>query len=294
MGQTAGRTTRAGRSPVARKGAAARPVTKRGAERPEVDGGADEVVDGQPACRTAFAPQPVGGGGPAKREPAADRKTTVTGKAIRRVAMDGTAVGKAATGRRNAGRTSGGKASVTKTASRKVVRGARKAGEDGGVTGSELTSAGHAAKGGRAAPGKLVTRGWTKTRRREFLECLAATMNVRASARAVGVSEQSAYRLRARDDDFRAGWREAIAEAYERLELEMLRRAIGGEDGADKADARNPDARLAMFLMKMHRETARGAKADGPADGEMPADGDELEAKLADMRERMGLTEPDA
>lgn len=170
------------------------------------------------------------------------------------------------------------------------------------ATAASVTT-GDVVKGGRTARGKAVgagvtgrpaARGWTKARRREFLECLATSMNVRASARAVGVSEQSAYRLRARDEDFRAGWREAIAEAYERLELEMLRRAIGGEDEAEaaaKAGARNPDARLAMFLMKMHRETARGARNDEEIADDAGMAGDALEAKLADMRERMGLTE---
>lgn len=177
-------------------------------------------------------------------------------------------------------------------------------------------AAGRAATKGRAAARRPATRGWTKTRRREFLEHLAATMNVRGSARAVGVSEQSAYRLRARDEDFRAGWRAAIAEAYERLELEMLRRAIGeaagdvGADGAEtaagdrartggrktaaSASASAADSRLAMFLMKMHRETARGARADADGAGDPAAAGAALEAKLDAMCERMGLAEPEA
>lgn len=170
-----------------------------------------------------------------------------------------------------------------------------------GRTGKSATAAG-AARRGKAA------RGWTKTRRRDFLEQLAATMNVRGSARAVGVSEQSAYRLRARDEAFRAGWREAIAEAYERLELEMLRSAIG-EAANDEAGAaprrtaagraggtaaRAVDSRLAMFLMKMHRETARGARAEPDEAGDPATAGAALEAKLDAMCERMALAEPEA
>ena len=152
---------------------------------------------------------------------------------------------------------------------------------------------------GRTVRRGKVARGWTKTRRREFLEQLAATMNVRGSARAVGVSEQSAYRLRARDEEFRAGWREAIAEAYERLELEMLRSAIGEAAGDDVAAEAGPrraaagrasgtvDSRLAMFLMKMHRETARGARAEADEAGDPAASANMLVAKLAAMCERM-------
>lgn len=172
-----------------------------------------------------------------------------------------------------------------------------------------VATARRAAAGGRAT----AARGWTKAKRREFLEHLAATMNVRGSARAVGVSEQSAYRLRARDEAFRAGWRAAIAEAYERLELEMLRSAIGeveadegGEIGAMGKGTRRTsagrvggavgavDSRLAMFLMKMHRETARGERAEPDDAGDAAAVGTALEAKLDAMCERMGLAEPDA
>lgn len=147
-----------------------------------------------------------------------------------------------------------------------------------------------------AGSARTTGRGWTKARQRDFLEHLATTMNVRASARAVGMGEQGAYRLRARDEAFRAGWSEAIAEAYERLELQMLRRAIGGtveETGVDGQGAGTTDSRLAMFLMKMHRETARSARPAGNGTGDAVVV-DELEAKLDAMRERMGAAEQDA
>jgi hypothetical protein len=45
---------------------------------------------------------------------------------------------------------------------------------------------------------------WTVEKQGAFLVKLAETANVRASARAVGMSEQGVYKLRARSAEFRA------------------------------------------------------------------------------------------
>ncbi|MEO0872176.1 MAG: hypothetical protein AAFY19_09515 [Pseudomonadota bacterium] len=53
--------------------------------------------------------------------------------------------------------------------------------------------------------------GWTIERQLAFLQMLAATHSVAQAAKAVGMSRQSAYKLRARLDDapFGAAWRMA-------------------------------------------------------------------------------------
>lgn len=77
--------------------------------------------------------------------------------------------------------------------------------------------------------------GWTEVRRAKFLECLAATANVRTACAAAGLSRQAAYRLRQRDPEFAAAWRDALREAHAAaarafLELlpESLRRTLSG------------------------------------------------------------------
>jgi hypothetical protein len=71
--------------------------------------------------------------------------------------------------------------------------------------------------------------GWTPARRAMFLECLAATANVQHACAVVGLSRQAAYRLRRRDPEFAAAWRDALRKARDaaaRAFLEMLPESI--------------------------------------------------------------------
>ena len=54
--------------------------------------------------------------------------------------------------------------------------------------------------------------GWTPQRQLDFLEILSGTGSVTRSARAVGMSRESAYRLRLREPDglFAAAWERAM------------------------------------------------------------------------------------
>ena len=56
--------------------------------------------------------------------------------------------------------------------------------------------------------------GWTEARRAKLLECLAATPDVRRACAVVGLSRQSAYRLRRRDPDFAVAWDDALRRAH--------------------------------------------------------------------------------
>ena len=57
--------------------------------------------------------------------------------------------------------------------------------------------------------------GWTNGRRTKFLECLAATPNVRRACAAVGLSREAAYRLRRRDPVFALAWADAHRLGYQ-------------------------------------------------------------------------------
>lgn len=134
---------------------------------------------------------------------------------------------------------------------------------------------------------------WTKVKRDAFLAELAATANVRASARAVGMSEGCVYRLRLRSTEFRRDWEAALREGYARLELVMLERAINGRDEAGLNAGKMADYsdRLGLALLAAHRATVRGE--DAPA-GKTDRKTDKgaarrrIEAKLAEMSRRMG------
>lgn len=72
--------------------------------------------------------------------------------------------------------------------------------------------------------------GWTPQRQRAFIEHLTETSNVTAAARAVGMTPQSAWRLRRRPDAraFDAAWEAALERGMDRLVSIALERAIHG------------------------------------------------------------------
>ena len=74
-----------------------------------------------------------------------------------------------------------------------------------------------------------------KARRRAFLEHLAATCNVQASAAVAGAAVSTVYANRMRDAEFRADWDAAIQQGYARLEAALIARATQGEGRNDIA-----------------------------------------------------------
>jgi hypothetical protein len=72
----------------------------------------------------------------------------------------------------------------------------------------------------RAGPGR-----WCEDGERAFLDELAASANVRAAARAAGVSPQAAYARRRQWPAFAAAWDAARADGWLRLELLLLETA---------------------------------------------------------------------
>ena len=64
-----------------------------------------------------------------------------------------------------------------------------------------------------------------KKRRETFLEHLAATCNVTASAAVAEVSVSTVYANRMKDAEFRDGWRAALEQGHAQLEAALLARA---------------------------------------------------------------------
>ncbi|HET6524318.1 hypothetical protein [Sphingopyxis sp.] len=96
-----------------------------------------------------------------------------------------------------------------------------------------------------------------------FLEVLAETSNVAASARAAGLPANAMYRERRRNPGFAARWHEALCEGFARLEAELLSEALIAPSGNVKdatLKSRAQKYRLGLSLLAAHRAAVRGAR----------------------------------
>jgi hypothetical protein len=107
--------------------------------------------------------------------------------------------------------------------------------------------------------------GWSEEERGVFLDYLAATCNVDASAKAAGHSPQSAASLRRRDAGFRDQWDDALDTGYALLEAMVLRkvqaamaetRPVAGKSRASAARIVLDDITIqdAMALLDKHHK----------------------------------------
>ena len=136
------------------------------------------------------------------------------------------------------------------------------------------------ANGGRAA---RPTRGQLSS----FLEALAETSNVAASARAAGVTGNAMYRERRRNAGFAARWHAALCEGFARLEAELLSEALVAPSGNVKdatLKSRAQKYRLGLALLAAHRAAVRGAKLPGGGAGTQGSAKERLRAKLDAIR----------
>jgi len=139
---------------------------------------------------------------------------------------------------------------------------------------------------------KASRRNWTKTKESKFLSVLAETCNVTEAARQAGICLSYAYKRRASNAGFRAGWMQAIGDAYQRLELVLLDRAFNGiekvvkrRDGSEERMLEYSN-QLGLSLLKMHRNTAAEAASEMPPEdvGEMR---EQLVKKLLRLKKRI-------
>ena len=77
---------------------------------------------------------------------------------------------------------------------------------------------------------RACRRGWSAERQRAFIDTLAQCGSVARSARAVGMSARSAYRLldAPGGDSFALAWDQAIDQGVEAVRADALERALGG------------------------------------------------------------------
>lgn len=136
---------------------------------------------------------------------------------------------------------------------------------------------------------------WTARMKAAFLDELAATCNVLASAQAIGVTATSVYTLRRRDDAFAEAWQEALAQGYVMLETQLVGHALaGGGPVLANGDPARPaiDVDLALKLMGDHRERAAGKRAIGGPKPRTATRADTNAAilkKLKALESRLGL-----
>jgi hypothetical protein len=99
-------------------------------------------------------------------------------------------------------------------------------------------------------------------KRRAFLDHLAATSNVVASARVAGASARSFYKLRDRDGEFAAQWDAALDHAEPRLDGKLIvyaetrgkTEARAGGDGGEADDLAGFDPELTLRILSLHRK----------------------------------------
>lgn len=100
---------------------------------------------------------------------------------------------------------------------------------------------------------------WTTRKMTEFIRALAASHSVSEAARSVGMSRQSAYRLRSRLKGlaFDTAWDEAFCHSYGNLPQAALERALFGTEvphyykGELIGTSRRYDERLTVALLKL-------------------------------------------
>jgi hypothetical protein len=140
--------------------------------------------------------------------------------------------------------------------------------------------------------------GWTPNRQAAFIQALAESACVAEACRAVGMSERSAYALRARADaiSFRNAWDAALDFAIRRLSDAVLSRAINGVavpvffQGEQVGERRYYDERLAMFLLRYRDPLRYGKWLDRREHcGHPEGDAIELAAARRAVRDDAGL-----
>ncbi len=152
------------------------------------------------------------------------------------------------------------------------------------------------AGGPKAKMRKASKRNWTKAKEEAFLTTLGETCNVAAATKAARMSKSAVYERRKKVAAFRAGWAEAIADAYQRLELAMLDRALNGtekivvrKDGSEERMRDYPN-QIAMHLLKLHRDNAVEEAAE-PSEVEVAEVRERLLQKLRRLRTRIQTEE---
>lgn len=133
----------------------------------------------------------------------------------------------------------------------------------------------------KAAPAKAraATRRRSTGWQASFLEALAETSNVSASAIRANVPLRTVYTVKRRDSAFAARWLEALHEGYDQLEMELLGHL------RDPHPERKMDVAAALRLLTAHRETVERRRVLAEEDDEQ-AVLESIDQFIEDMRQR--------
>jgi len=135
---------------------------------------------------------------------------------------------------------------------------------------------------------------WTRAMKAAFLDHLAATCNVRASAAAIGVDPVSVYHLRRHDAEFVAEWDKALDHGYQLLETLLVGHALAGgsgqqiEDGAPAYGKVEVDNALRLMAARRNAGTDKARRGGPPRHRATKAETDAaILKKLAAIEARM-------
>ncbi len=117
---------------------------------------------------------------------------------------------------------------------------------------------------------RRVVHGWTDARQAAFLDQIAATCNMAAALAAVGMTKPGLYALRRRDPVFAEQMRNAMLVGYERLEAELLRKAVAAFEDGDTGGTETGDVIVApmtvdqaMRLLERYQVSQKGTGGPG-------------------------------
>lgn len=135
---------------------------------------------------------------------------------------------------------------------------------------------------------------WDEEKTATFLDTLAATCNVSAAARAIGVQDVAlVYKRRRRDAEFVAAWGDALALGYQMLETQLVGHALAGGADADPLDGgacAAVNVELALKLLKEHRDRPGKPKGGRPPSYAAPEDTNQaILAKLDQLEKARAL-----
>ena len=116
---------------------------------------------------------------------------------------------------------------------------------------------------GKDGPQLIRTTGhrWSEEAEALFLDHLAATCNVTASAEAAGFSREAIYKRRRHDPGFAERWQAALEQGYARIEMALVRRAADALEGfAPDPDTPIPEMTVqdAVTILKLHGPAVKG------------------------------------
>jgi hypothetical protein len=108
---------------------------------------------------------------------------------------------------------------------------------------------------------------WSAKLKRGFLDHLASTCDVKASAMAIGVDPSSVYHLRRKDAAFAADWDAALKLGYQMVETRLIGFVLSGGESEAEPDlpGKRFDWEQALRVLAIHRQVTTGKAA--PARG---------------------------